>query len=76
MAAATARLGSMKLECGLKLMPDVMSTAAPKSISFTLPRLVTRMLSCRRHSNSPFHTTVRCKLVYSPGESSSSMCDS
>ncbi len=41
-----SHLGSSMPDSGLKLMPVHMSTAAPKSMSFTLPLLVTSMFSC------------------------------
>ena len=42
----TARLGSSMPASGLKLMPVHMSTAAPKSITFSFPSTVTSTLSC------------------------------
>ena len=41
------RLGSSMPDSGLKLMPVHMSTAAPKSISLTLPAEVISTFSCR-----------------------------
>jgi hypothetical protein len=49
-------LGSSMPAMGLKLMPVHMSTAAPKSMSFTAPLFVTRMFSC---ATPPTSTVVR-----------------